>query len=63
MRVSVVHLSLEVGYAWMLLNLALLVYVTVHFWVQRARFAWRQRRAEHSEPSAGPAPVVFISPR
>jgi hypothetical protein len=60
MRSSLLQISLEVGYAWMLLNLAIVIYMATHFLMQRAWRAWLRRRALRS---AGPAPVVVISPR
>jgi hypothetical protein len=55
-----VQISLEVGYAWMLLNLAIVIYMATHFFMQRAWRAWVRRRIMRS---AGPAPVVVIPPR
>jgi hypothetical protein len=60
MRFSLIHISLEVGYAWMLLNLAILGYVTLHFCAERAWAALQRRR---NTDEAGSAPVFFISPR
>jgi hypothetical protein len=60
MRFDLVHVSVEVGYAWMLLNLAILVYVTVHFCAERAWCVWRRRRMARA---TRPSNVVFIAPR
>jgi hypothetical protein len=61
MRSSLAQISLEVGYAWMLLNLAIVIYLATHFVTQRALRTWqRRRRAIRSSESA---PVVVISPR
>jgi hypothetical protein len=60
MRFGLVHISLEVGYAWILLNLAMVVYVATHFITGRVWSAWRRRRIMRS---AQPAPVVVIWPR
>jgi hypothetical protein len=60
MHTSLLQISLEVGYAWMLLNLAMVIYVATHFVTQRAWRAWLRRRAMRS---AATASVVVISPR
>jgi hypothetical protein len=60
MRLSLIQISLEVGYAWMLLNLAIVVYVATHFLTERALQTWRKRRTTRPAHSA---PVIFISPR
>lgn len=60
MRSSLIQISLEVGYAWMLLNLAIVIYMATHFAMQRF---WRVRRQRRTIRSAQPAPVVVISPR
>jgi hypothetical protein len=60
MRSSLIQILLEVGYAWMLLNLAIVIYVATHFLMQRFWRIWRQRRTPRL---AQHAPVVVISPR
>lgn len=60
MRSSLVQMLLEVGYAWMLLNLAIVIYMAIHFLMQRF---WRNRQQRPANQSAQSAPVVFISPR
>jgi hypothetical protein len=60
MRSSLIQISLEVGCAWMLLNLAIVVYIATHFLTQRVWWFWLRRRMLRS---AQHAPVVFISPR
>jgi hypothetical protein len=59
MRSNLIQISLEAGYAWMLLNLAVVVYVATHFFMQRIWNAWRRRTMQ----SCKLAPVVVISPR
>lgn len=54
-----VQISVEVGYAWILLNLALVIYMATHFVTQRALRAWQRRRMVRSAH----APVVVIWPR
>ncbi|HTV16476.1 MAG TPA: hypothetical protein VME68_17280 [Acidobacteriaceae bacterium] len=54
-----VQISLEVGYAWMLLNLAVVIYMATHFVTQRAWRAWLRRRTIRSAQT----PVVVIWPR
>jgi hypothetical protein len=60
MHSNLVQFSLEVGYAWMLLNLAIVIYMATHFCMQRAWRAWLRRRTIRADQ---PAPIVFISPR
>jgi hypothetical protein len=60
MRLGLVQISLEVGYAWMLLNLAIVIYTAIHFLTQRFWNSWRRRRAARL---AQRAPVVVIWPR
>jgi hypothetical protein len=60
MRLSLVQITLEAGYAWMLLNLAIVLYMATHFLMQRIWRTWRRRRMMQS---AQLAPVVVIWPR
>lgn len=54
-----IQISLEVGYAWILLNLAMVIYMATHFVSQRVMRAWLRRRTIRSTH----APVVVIWPR
>ncbi|MGC2621203.1 MAG: hypothetical protein WA414_19320 [Acidobacteriaceae bacterium] len=60
MLFSMAHITLKVGYFWIVLNLAAIAFFTVLFYAEQKYEACRRRRILKS---ASLAPVVVISTR
>jgi hypothetical protein len=60
MLLSMAHVTIKVGYAWILLNLASIAFFTILFYAERKYDALRRRRLLKS---ASLAPVITITTR
>jgi hypothetical protein len=54
------HITLKVGYAWILLNLAAIAFFTILFYAEQKYDEFRRRRLHNS---AHLAPVITITSR
>jgi|HubBroStandDraft_2_1064218.scaffolds.fasta_scaffold34463_1 hypothetical protein len=60
MLLSMAHITLKVGYAWILLNLAAIAFFTILFYAEQKYDEFRRRRLHNS---AHLAPVITITSR